>query len=646
MDKLLTRSMFSGFMLLCAAVVFQNCKSSGTRPDWADTNDKVINENNVKGRTRTDIPDTKIISNLKGGQPDKLANMPTINLAEGVTAKAYWGSGALVSFITLEPNASIPEQTIKGERFMFVFTGDVEELINENYVKLIAIPADSPDGIHGAVAKREFVYLQEGAKTAIKAGKDGAKILEVYSPVPAEYLEKTGVKNIPEPVSITNLPVKPMVKPNTVYNLDDFQFSELVPGANSRVISGYGAQISFLRMDAGTFFAHHMHPEEQVMIGLRGSIDEIIMDKVVTVKAGDILDLPAGLVHGGTLGPLGCDAIDVFFPPRTDYNSFREARLAVYNAIIPADSKIEVVIDGANTKPELTFTEGPVWLNGKLYFSNMFFDKDWNGSPAKSTLVEMSPDGAYKNIVQNKMQTNGVIRTAKNTLIVCDMFGHRIIEMDTNGKVLKVLADSYEGKPLDGPNDLVMDAKGGIYFTDPQFTPDAKKNQPGRTVYYITPQGKLIRLLEPNDFAMPNGLGLSPDGKTLYIDNTYDDESFWNVNSNKDNFVWAYDVQEDGTITNGHKFAELYLTAEVLDRKGKSSGADGLKVDALGNIYVCTYAGLQIFNPEGKFVGIINVPTYPVNCAFGGQDLSTLYITSYNKIYSIKTNVKGLILSN
>jgi gluconolactonase len=84
------------------------------------------------------------------------------------------------------------------------------------------------------------------------------------------------------------------------------------------------------------------------------------------------------------------------------------------------------------------------------------------------------------------------------------------------------------------------------------------------------------------------------------------------------------------------------LTTEVLNRGGKSSGADGMKVDASGNLFVCTYAGVQIFNPDGKFVGIINTPTYPVNCAFGGPDKSTLYITSYNKVYSIKTNVKGL----
>lgn len=638
MNKLLNRSILFGIMLIGAAVLVQSCKS---KPEWAKTNDKVIKEYKVVGRTRTDIPDTKVTSNLKGGQVDSISNLPVINLAEGVTAKVYWGKGTLVSFITLEPNAAMCEQKIKGERFMFVLTGDVQELINENYVSLKAVQADSPDGTHAGMSKREFVYLQEGARTAIKAGTAGAKILEVYSPVPAEYLEKAGITNIPEPIFINQFPVKPTVEPNKVYDIDDFQFTELVSGSNSRIVAGAGAQISFLRMDANAFFAHHMHPEEQVMIGLRGWIDEIIMDKVAKMTAGNILYIPANMVHGGKLGPYGCDAIDVFFPPRSDYESSREARMAGYNAIIPEDAKINVVIDGANSKPGLTFTEGPAWLNGKLYFSNMFFDTAWNGSPAKSTLVEMNPDGSYRNVIQGKMQTNGIIGTAKNTMIVCDMFGHRIVEMDTNGKILKVLIDSYEGKPLDGPNDLVMDAKGGIYFSDPQFTPNAVKNQPGRTIYYITPEGKVIRLLKPNEFADPNGLALSPDGKTLYIDNTYDDETWWNVNSDKDNFVWAYDVKEDGTIANGRKFAELYLTAEVLNRQGKSTSADGMKVDALGNLYVCTYAGLQIFNNTGKFVGIINMPTFPVNCTFGGPDMSTLYITSYNKIYSIQTNVKG-----
>ena len=95
------------------------------------------------------------------------------------------------------------------------------------------------------------------------------------------------------------------------------------------------------------------------------------------------------------------------------------------------------------------------------------------------------------------------------------MFGHRVDRDDDKGRIVRTLASTFEGKSIDGPNDLVADAKGGIYFTDPQFTPEAKKFQPGRAVYYIKPDGKLVRVIPPNDFAMPNGVLLSPDGKTL-----------------------------------------------------------------------------------------------------------------------------------
>ncbi len=226
------------------------------------------------------------------------------------------------------------------------------------------------------------------------------------------------------------------------------------------------------------------------------------------------------------------------------------------------------------------------------------------------------------------------------------MFGHRVIEMNTSGEVVKVLADKYDGKSLDGPNDLIMDSKGGIYFSDPQFTADAVKNQPGRTVYYRSHEGKLTRLLEPDSFAMPNGLALSPDGKTLYINNTYDNEEWWNVDSDKDNFIWAYDVNEDGTITNERQFAELFLISDVLEREGRSSGADGMKVDVEGNLYIGTWAGIQIFDNTGKSIGIINTPDYPVSCAFGGEDMKTLYIAAVDKIYSIRTNIPGFVASS
>ena len=338
-----------------------------------------------------------------------------------------------------------------------------------------------------------------------------------------------------------------------------------------------------------------------------------------------------------------CDAIDIFWPARADYSEKEAARLEAYHAIIPEDAKLELLVDGTTTKPGLTFAEGPKWMNGKVYFSNMYFDQSWNGDPKRSSTVEMDPDGSYRNITEGKMQTNGLYPYKNGNLIVCDMMGHRVVEMTTKGQVVKVIADKYDGKPIDGPNDIITDAKGGIYFTDPQFTLEPEKFQPGRAVYYVSPEGKITRIVEPNDFAMPNGILLSPDGKTLYINNCYDDESWYPVNSDKENYIWAYDVNEDGTISNGRQFAKLFLVDNVLDRKGKSSSSDGMAIDKLGNIYVGTYYGVQIFNPAGEFVGMINLPHFPVSLCFGDDDMKTLYIVSYQWVYKIRTNMEGYV---
>jgi gluconolactonase len=378
------------------------------------------------------------------------------------------------------------------------------------------------------------------------------------------------------------------------------------------------------------------------MIVLRGAIDEIILDGTFHMEKGDIVLLPGDMVHAGLIGPLGCDGLDVFWPVRPDYEEKRVKQLEAFQAVIPEETKVELLVDGAKQGPGLVFNEGPKWLNSKLYFSSMYFDQTWGGDPKRSSTVEMDADGTYRFISHGIMQTNGLMPLANGNLAVCDMFGHRVLEMTMKGKIVRTLASSYDGKPLDGPNDIVRDAKGGLYFTDPQFTPEAKKFQSGRSVYYVTPQGKVIRVIEPNEFAQPNGIFLSPDGKTLFINNTYDDEAWWNVNSDKDNFIWAYDVKDDGTVTNGRKFCELYLNPEVLDRKARSSGADGMTIDELGNIYVATWFGLQIFNAKGEFLGILNIPVYPVSCCFGGDDMKTLFIVGYDKVWKVRTNVRGL----
>ncbi|MBA7544221.1 hypothetical protein ES705_36573 [subsurface metagenome] len=629
-------------LILAIFIFFLSFSGCTKKPGWKVRSDKIIKERGLDRRVREDIPETNVVSNLEPGVVSNINTLPITEIAPGAKAQIYWGKGNLINWMTLEPNAEIPVEILPGERLMFVMKGSVDQLINGSFVTMSALEREEPDGINGGIPKIEFVFLEKGYENAMKAGEKGAEILEVYWPVRIDYLEKAGAPNLPSNVTVGNYPFEPSADPDKVYDLYDVQFTELVPGANARLISGRGTQLSFIRMDPGSTFGHHIHPEEQLMIVLRGWIDEIILDDVNRMEKGDILLLPANMVHGGTNGPFGCDVLDVFWPPRTDYKEKMAKRLAAYHAIIPENATVELVVDGSRDGPGLYFTEGPTWMNGKLYFSSMYFDQGWNGDPKRSSLVEMDTDGTYRYISHGKMQTNGAMQLGNGNLVVCDMFGHRVIEMTTKGKVVRTLASMYNGKPVDGPNDLVIDAKGGIYFTDPQFTPDPEKNQPGRSIYYLMPKGEVIRVIEPNDFAMPNGILLSPDGKTLYVNNTYDDEEWWNVDSDKDNFVWAYDVNENGTVSNGRKFAELYMPPEVLNRKGKTSGADGMTIDELGNIYVATYMGLQIFNKKGEFIGIINFPVFPVSCCFGDEDMKTIYATCYDKIYRIRTNVKGL----
>jgi len=626
--------------------VLTHCTSTsntGPEPEWAKKNKELIKEHNLTVRELSGLPKNSIESNIEAAKVKSVESLDSIQLYPGVNAKIFWGTGTMVAVLQLAPNAKIPEETLTADRFVFVLDGSVDQLINGSLVNMISKKRESPDGIHSGTPRTDFVYLEKGTKNSLTAGISGAKLLELYSPLRLDYLQKAGVKDLPSEIADVTTTLEPNVKPNMVYDLYNIQLTKIADGAHTRLVSGRNTQLSFISMDPNSTFPHHIHPEEQMMFVLRGECNEIILDGEQAMKANDVVRLPSNMVHGAKIGDLGCDALDIFWPARPDYLEKQKAALAAYHAIIPEDAKVELLVDGTKTKPGLIFSEGPKWMNGKVYFSNMYFDQSFNASPKKSATVEMDPNGSYRYITQGKMQTNGLYPYKNGNLIVCDMMGHRVIEMTTKGEVVKVIADKYEGKSIDGPNDVITDAKGGVYFTDPQFTMEPKKNQPGRAVYYVSPEGKVTRLTEPNEFAMPNGILLSPDGKTLYINNCYDDESWYPVKSEKDNFIWAYDVNADGTISNGRKFAKLFLVESVLDRKGRSSSADGMAIDKQGNIYVGTYYGVQIFNNKGEFVGMINLPSFPVSLCFGDSDMKTLYIVSYSKVFKIRTNMEGFV---
>ena len=637
-STLIKRFIYSG--LLALLFILTQCTSG---PEWEKVNKGLIDEYDLTVREIPNLPKTGIESNLEPGKVTSLDNFSNTEIAEGVNAKLYWGTGTMAGIIELEPGATIAEEDLPADRFMFVLEGSVEQLVDGSMVSMTSVKREEQDGTHSITPRIDFVYLEKGSKNAVTAGESGAKLLEVYSPVRLDYLEKAGVDDLPSEAKDVSATLEPNVEPNKVYDLYNFQLTELVEGANSRIVSGKNTQISFISMDPGSVFDRHIHPEEQMMLVLRGGCDEILLDGEQAMKPNDVVLIPGNMVHGAYIGDLGCDAIDIFWPAREDYLEKEKARMAAYHEIIPEDAEVEMVIDGTVTEPGLTFAEGPKWMNGKIYFSNMYFDQNWGADPKKSSTVEMDPDGSYHYITQGKMQTNGLYPYKNGNLIVCDMMGHRVVEMTTNGRIVRTLVSEYDGKPIDGPNDIITDKKGGFYFTDPQFTMEAEKFQPGRAVYYVSPEGKITRIVEPNEFAMPNGILLSPDGKTLYINNCYDDESWYPVNSEKENYIWAYDVNDDGTISNGRQFAKLFLVDNVLDRKGKSSSSDGMAIDMDGNIYVGTYYGVQIFNSEGAFVGMINLPHFPVSLCFGDDDMKTLYIVSYQWVYKIPTKKVGYV---
>jgi gluconolactonase len=182
-----------------------------------------------------------------------------------------------------------------------------------------------------------------------------------------------------------------------------------------------------------------------------------------------------------------------------------------------------------------------------------------------------------------------------------------------------VLADRYDGKRLNSPNDLVLDSKGGIYFTDPRYGDRGDMEMEIEGVYYRPKRGKLLRVID--DLQRPNGLTLSLDKKVLY------------VADNAAKTIWSYVVKPDGSVTDGKLFAQLDLESR--------GGGDGMSIDRRGNVYCAAQGHIWIWNPKGQQVAKIAVPENPSNCAFGGKDLKTLYITARTGLYRIRLNVAG-----
>jgi gluconolactonase len=308
------------------------------------------------------------------------------------------------------------------------------------------------------------------------------------------------------------------------------------------------------------------------------------------------------------------------------------------DAIVPVDATIERVATG------FTWVEGPIWIrSGYLMFADITSNSIRKVTPDGVVSIFMQPSG-YKGTAPyggKEPGSNGMTLDQAGRLTVA---GHaqrdvyRFETMDPKGQVT-VLADLYQGKKLNSPNDLVYKSDGSLYFTDPPYglptqgdgdpikelqvngvyrIPNADDQKPGEA-----PARGQVQLVA-KDLPRPNGIAFSPDEKYLYVDNSGEKK------------VWMrYEVEKNGMLSHG----KVFYDASSDTRLG---GPDGMKVDQLGNVYSTGPGGVWIFSPQGKALGVILTPERASNVCWGGLDRKTLYITASSSIYRVVLKVPGI----
>ncbi|MER3415292.1 MAG: gluconolactonase [Gemmataceae bacterium] len=258
------------------------------------------------------------------------------------------------------------------------------------------------------------------------------------------------------------------------------------------------------------------------------------------------------------------------------------------------------------------FTEGPaVDRQGNVYFSDIPNEK----------IYKIDTSGKLSVFREKSNHANGLMVNGRGEIVACEMDG-AIVALSSDGRERRVLADGYQGKRFNAPNDLVIDQQGGIYFTDPSFRAPMPLPQEKTAVYYLAPDGKVTRLID--DLPNPNGVILSPDETKLYVVPTGQAQ------------VMVYPVEAPGKLGPGKVFCSLKQP-----EGRQNTGGDGLTVDCKGNLYITSVLGLQVFNPDGQLLGIIKFPEQPANVTFGGPDLKTLYVTARTSVYTAPMAVQG-----
>lgn len=264
-------------------------------------------------------------------------------------------------------------------------------------------------------------------------------------------------------------------------------------------------------------------------------------------------------------------------------------------------------------KSGFDFVEGPAWdPRGQLYFTNI---------PANE-IHRVDADGNVSLFTDQSDKTNGLMVATDGRLLGCQMDG-RVVWYDVASGDVNVIAEQYDGKRFNAPNDLVIDKVGGIYFTDPHYNAPQPLPQGVRAVYYIAADKSVTRLT--GELPAPNGIALSPDGSKLYI-----------APSESESML-VFDVLGPGKIANQRVFCKL------TQPEGKSNtGGDGMTVDVEGNLYFTTNLGVEIFSPAGESIGLVRFPEQPANVTLSGPERKTMVATARTTVYTVEMPIAGL----
>ena len=279
-----------------------------------------------------------------------------------------------------------------------------------------------------------------------------------------------------------------------------------------------------------------------------------------------------------------------------------------FNDILCENSQVEHIATGFG------FTEGPIWKNKGLLFSDI----------PNSRIVKYSLSEEGASISTNRYpsgNSNGLTLDLDNNLIACEHTNRRVSLTDENGNT-SAIATRYEGKRLNSPNDAVVKSDGWVYFTDPPYglaRMTQGKELPFNGLYRVATNGTNLELLI-SDLTGPNGLAFSPDEKQLYVADSLD------------KFINVYQVSEDGYPINGKLFADM--------NTGEEGVPDGMKMDTEGRLYSSGPGGIWVFESSGLLLGRILTREIPANCGWG-EDGSTLFITARTGIYKIRLNATG-----